>query len=275
MTANPSITTALLRGREHTLLGGVSTIAEGPAAIALSRGGARKTYAYKDPNEDDAAFATSPWGALLAVADGHSGHGASEVALERLLEAHAPRWLDASAIALAGRWVDEAADVLLDLNTAVLARLTPRGEAEARTTLALALARPGDDLLAFVSMGDSHIFGADRDGARELGAAASKRVAYLGRPDEEREALRRKHRAGVESLGDLRALVLATDGLSEHGIGVGDAAAAVGQVVRRCEAAKPDLRPLEVARGLAELALEAQRTHSAGDNVATAVLWIP
>jgi hypothetical protein len=196
------------------------------------------------------------------------------VALERLLEAHAPRWLEGAAIALAERWVEEASDVLLDLNTAVLSRLTPLGDTEARTTLAFALARPRDDLFAFVSMGDSHIFGAGRGTTSEFGAAASKRVAYLGRPAEDREALSRKHRAGVETLDGIRALVLATDGLSEHGIGVSDAAAGVAQVVGRCEGAKPDLRPLEAARGLAELALEAQRAQSAGDNVATAVFWI-
>ena len=46
---------ALLRGREHGLLGAVDAIAEGNAAIALSRGGAAKRYAYREPNEDAAA----------------------------------------------------------------------------------------------------------------------------------------------------------------------------------------------------------------------------
>ena len=59
--------------------------------------------------------------AAIAVADGHSGHRASEVALERLLEAHAKGWLEAEANALKRDWQDDAADVLFDLNNAVLA----------------------------------------------------------------------------------------------------------------------------------------------------------
>jgi hypothetical protein len=39
----------LLRGREHTKLGAVATLAEGPCAIALSRGGHKKTYRHRAP----------------------------------------------------------------------------------------------------------------------------------------------------------------------------------------------------------------------------------
>ena len=47
----------MLRGRDHTRIGVTSAVAEGCAAIALSRGGAPKSYRYRDPNEDAALFA--------------------------------------------------------------------------------------------------------------------------------------------------------------------------------------------------------------------------
>jgi serine/threonine protein phosphatase PrpC len=266
--------TALLLGREHTLLGGVSAIAEGPAAIAISRGGAPKTYAHRDPNEDAAAFATSPRGTAIAVADGHAGHRASEVALERLLETHAQRWLQGEPDELRRGWQDCAADVLLDLNNAVLASVGRGGGQSTRTTLAVAVVRPGEDLLAFFSMGDSHIFEVSPDGVTELGAVGDAHIAFLGHSAEDRSRLRRKYRADVTARGDSRALVLATDGLSEPGIGVTNPAAAIAACAADCESGHPDLRPLEIARGLVERALEAQRAQRAGDNVATAVAWL-
>ena len=70
----------------------IATIAEGRCAIAISRGGARKTYRHKHLNEDVAAFITGDGGSLVAVADGHSGCEASETAVTTLAERHAPRW---------------------------------------------------------------------------------------------------------------------------------------------------------------------------------------
>lgn len=266
--------TALLRGREHTVLGGVSAVAEGPAAIAISRGGAPKTYAYRDPNEDAVAFATSPRGTAIAVADGHSGHRASEVALERLLDAHAERWLEAEANALRRDWHDDAAEVLFDLNNAVLTSAGRGGGQATRTTLAVAVARPGEDLIAFLSMGDSHIFEVYPDGVSELGAPGDARIAFLGHPTDDRSRLRDKYRAGVMTLESGRALVLATDGISEPGIGLANPVASIAACAADCEREKPDLRPLGVARGLVELALEAQRLQRAGDNIAAAVVWL-
>ena len=266
--------TALLRGREHTMIGGVSTIAEGPAAIAISRGGASKIYAHRDPNEDAAAFATSHHGTAIAVADGHAGHGASEVALERLLEDHAERWLEGEARALRERWRDDAGDALLDLNNAVLTAAGCDGGQPTRTTLAVAVARPDEDLLAFFSMGDSHIFEVRADGVTELGAVGEARIAFLGHPTEDRERLRNKYRADVMTLADSRALVLATDGISEAGIGLANPAAAIAACAADCERRHADLRPLGMARGLVERALEAQREQRSGDNIAAAVAWL-
>ena len=54
---------AALYGRDCQTLGAIDAVSEGHAAIALSRGGARKPYAHVDPNEDSALFA---YGALFA-----------------------------------------------------------------------------------------------------------------------------------------------------------------------------------------------------------------
>ena len=83
---------ALLRGRDHTRLGITAAVAEGRAAIALSRGGAPKSYRYRDPNEDAALFVEGEGGILLAVADGHGGCDAAETAVEKLLARFAPAW---------------------------------------------------------------------------------------------------------------------------------------------------------------------------------------
>ncbi|MDX1648907.1 MAG: hypothetical protein R3263_03550, partial [Myxococcota bacterium] len=64
---------AILRGRDHHHLGAVDVVSEGPAAAAISMGGAPKSYAHTDPNEDAAAFALGASGRLVAVADGHRG----------------------------------------------------------------------------------------------------------------------------------------------------------------------------------------------------------
>jgi len=57
---------AQLRGPEHVIYGGIAVIAEGGLGIALSRGGAPKPYAHREPNEDCVGFLWSEWGAVLA-----------------------------------------------------------------------------------------------------------------------------------------------------------------------------------------------------------------
>ena len=84
--------TALLLGRDHLELGAIGAISEGAVAIALSKGGALKTYPHIDPNEDAAAFAIGAAGLFVAVADGHHGAEGAELALEHLLVHCAPGW---------------------------------------------------------------------------------------------------------------------------------------------------------------------------------------
>ena len=264
--------TGVLRGREHVLLGTVATLAEGRIAIALSRGGAAKTYQHRDPNEDVCAFAWTDHAWLVAVADGHWGSGGAELAVDRLLERHAPRWTAPSAIALADRWSLEAPDVVQDLNHALVAA----GDGQhliGRTTLAIALVRPRDGWWAGLSIGDSHLFAVDGASVLEWSPVVPDDLAFVGDARLDRAGIARSVRAGIESRAP-RAIVLATDGLSETGIGVARPAAAVAESMHEAGGQSPDTRPLAAARGLAERALDAHRRNAAGDNVATACVWI-
>ena len=239
-------------------------------AIALSRGGAAKTYEHQDPNEDACAFAWTDHASLVAVADGHWGSGGAELALSRLLDRHAPRWTSAGAIALADRWFLEAPDVALDLNHTLVAAGGP--EAIGRTTLALALARPREGWWAALLVGDSHLFTADVARVSEPCRAVPGDVRFIGDPKLDRASLERGLRCAVERAAP-RAIVLATDGLSEPAIGVENPARAVAESVGAARGMRAELRPLETARGLAERALAAQRSNAAGDNVAAACIW--
>jgi serine/threonine protein phosphatase PrpC len=263
--------TAFLRGREHLLTGAVAAVSEGTAAVSLSRGGASKRYAHVDPNEDAAAFARGPLGVLLAVADGHGGCEAAEAAIEDLLARRAPRWTG-SAEALAAGWEVEALSALFDAHQAILGRTTRAGGETSRTTVCLALARFPEDFLGFAAIGDSHLFHVSTE-VVDLNPARGRAV-YLGWAPETPETLAQKCVVGSEGLSGTRALVLATDGLSEPGIGVDDPEGAVADAVARAGEAARDLRPLALARGLVEEALAAQRRRGSGDNVGCAVLWL-
>ncbi len=262
---------ALRRGRAHTEMGAIAAIAEDACAVALSRGGARKPYAHKDPNEDVAGFVRGEAGALLAVADGHSGFEASEIALTSLLTGSGRGWTRREA--LADEWSSLATDAICAAHAAILASAARGGNDASRTTLALALVRPGDDLLAWASIGDSHVFGARADAAVELAAAARTPTTWLGSPSLTQDELRERIAVGCGALAETRDVVLATDGISERGIGFEAPDAAVLEATAKAADCEPDLRGLATARGLVEQALEAQRRNRAGDNVAAAVYW--
>lgn len=262
---------ALLRGREHTHLGTVAAVAEGRAAIALSPGGAAKTYLHTDPNEDAAVFAEGEAGWLVAVADGHGGFEAAEVALEHLLQNPAHDW---TAVAQAEEaWRRQASAVLADAHRQIQEE---RSAAKvSSTTLALAVAAPGAGRLFWAFVGDSHIFRVRGDQVVDLTASdTTARRFFLGDPRASEERVRELCAAGVEPLAGVRALVLATDGLSEEGIGVQDPPAAVLEAVEQASRHPLELRALEVARGLVECALEAHRRNPSGDNAAVAALWL-
>jgi serine/threonine protein phosphatase PrpC len=259
----------VLRGRDHTGAGRIATIAEGRAAVALSRGGAPKAYAHKDPNEDGAAFARGGAGYLLVVADAHGGYEAAEIAVDLLIERFAPEWTASASPPLP--WPELARHATGQAHAAILERAARGGNLESRTTLAFALARPREDLLAWASVGDSHVFHVDAAGTAELTRPGRDPVDFLGSPSRTPDTL--EIRSESQTLGATRALVLATDGLSERGIGVDNPHEAVSAAVAHAELAKPELRALSAARRLLEQALAAQRRQRAGDNVATALYW--
>jgi hypothetical protein len=271
--SSAAVRTAALCGSGSEVIGAISTIAEGSAAIALSRGGAAKRYPHTDPNEDAAGFALGKSGTLLVVADGHSGREAAEVAVCELLHRAHSLFSDSAGI-VREHWTSTALETLAAVHTAILARVASGGRDTARTTLAMALVRPSDDLLAFASAGDSHIFRVDPGEVVDLTGNPGQRGCYLGNPAADLTSLRDEVVIGTESMPDVRAVALATDGISESGIGVDLPEFTIGECADVAEKAKPDLRPLEFARSVAEAALAAQRSHRSGDNIATAVSWL-
>ena len=261
---------ALLRGREHGWLDAVDAVAEANAAIALSRGGAPKRYPHSEPNEDAAGFALGAEGAFVAVADGHRGFEGSEVTLECLLAGPAAQWTEAPATLDADGFRRHALAALFDASRAVQRESSGRA---ARTTVCFGVVLRERQSLLYAAVGDSHLFLAGAGGVREI-APAGERVGFLGVPVESAEALAPIARIGEQPLAGVRAVVLVTDGLSEVGVGVADPAAAVGDAVRRAALSLAGSPALELARGLAERALAAQRRQRSGDNVAVATLWL-
>jgi serine/threonine protein phosphatase PrpC len=259
----------VLHGRDHTGGGKIAAIAEGRVAVALSRGGAPKRYAHKDPNEDGAAFVSGDGGDLLVVADAHAGREAAEIAVDHLVERFGPQWTTASAPPLP--WPELARSAVGELHAAILESAARGGNPESRTTLTFALVRPGEDLLAWASVGDSHVFHVAEAETSELTPQEPERMHFLGSPSRTPETL--EIQIASRALGATRALVLVTDGISEHGIGVDYPCEAVAAAAARAELAKPELRALVAARHLLEQALAAHRRQSSGDNVATALYW--
>jgi serine/threonine protein phosphatase PrpC len=266
---------AALRGRDHGELGAIETCSEDGVALALSIGGAKKRYSHTDPNEDAALFTLGAGGTLLAVADGHGGIDASEAATACVLEKLAPRWTSDTR-RLRGDWEEQALSGLTACEAAILKCATTGGRRLSRTTLALAVVRPAEGFLYFVSIGDSHLYQVRGEMALDLAVerSASGKLFFLGDGLGTRDALRERCVIGAEALAGIRAVVLATDGLSERGVGVNDPGLTVAEVSARAARAKGSSRALETARGLVQAALDAHRRNASGDNVAAAAAWL-
>jgi serine/threonine protein phosphatase PrpC len=262
------VRSAQLRGPEHLTLSGIAAVAEGPVAIALSRGGAAKRYAHKEPNEDVAGFAWTEWGSVLAIADGHAGSEAARMAVERVIAQRAPVWLERAPMALDARWGDEVAALVRDLQHRIVAEA-----AGARTTLAIALARPREGWLGLVSVGDSLLFCAGDAGARAFGDPEGQGL-FLGSAKHDPADLVASTWIDLRPLRGVRSVVLASDGFSCDGIGVTDPEATLTQALTQASREPAELRPLAFARDLVARALAAQHERQAGDNVAAAVLWL-
>lgn len=272
------MTSELLRGREHHALAAIETRASGDAAIALSLGGAPKVYAHTDPNEDVALFVSGERGVVVAVADGHGGVDAAEIAIAEVAAAAAGWTTEPAGVA---DWRSEALALLVRANAAIRAQATQGGRRLSRTTLAFALVRRGESSIRFACMGDSHVFHATPEGvldlARDRAHAAGGRgdgAAFLGFADETSDSLAGKAVIDDEPLPRTRALVLVTDGLSERGVGVDEPEEAVNEAVVAA-GTTPDAAPAEaLARGVVERALAAHRRRRSGDNVAVAAVWL-
>jgi serine/threonine protein phosphatase PrpC len=262
---------ALLRGRDHVTAGAVGEAAEGSVAAAISRGGAPKPYPHTDPNEDAVLCASGERGLVVAVADGHWGCRAAELALARLLEAHVADWTEGRERA-AERWYQEILAALRGMNEAILAG--HRGKERSRTTLALALVRPEQDLVVTASVGDSHLFQVLDERVLDFGGSRSRRGFFLGQESVAASMLERDARIALHPVAGTLALVAATDGLSEEDIGVADPAAAVRAATAGVGAELPARRAIAAARALVETALAAHRENGAGDNVSAAVAWL-
>ena len=167
-------------------------------------------------------------------------------------------------------WVSVAASITATKH----AHVAQGGAPNARTTLVFAVTREREDLLGYASMGDSHLFHIGGPEVVELAYDETRRGLYLGAPQDTEETLPEKFVVGCEELAGTRFLALASDGLSERGIGVDVPEHTVAEVAARADGVAPDHRPLELARGVAEEALAAQRRQQSGDNVATAVVWL-
>ena len=270
--------TAFLRGRDHQQVGRLELEGVGHAAIALSRGGARKTYSHTDPNEDCVAFALGEGGTLAIAADGHHGELGSEAAVQILLEEFAARWTAPQAPTTdETAWQTLGLDALMAANRAILEIAGRNQLPPAPTTFVAALVRPGEDLMLHLSVGDSHLFAVGPGYATELGGRDSswKFTPFLGYEEARPELLQQYAKVGVRRLSDLRAVVLATDGLSEPGIGVADPAHAVqGAVGRAAMEAPPDRRAVDTCRSVIEVAMRSHRDQKAGDNMGCSVLWL-
>ena len=267
-------TIAVLWGSESQIIGGVSVISEGNAAISLSQGGFKKRYSHTDPNEDAAAFALGESGVLLAVADGHNGCDAPKSAIDQLM-LRAGALLTRNGNTADEWWKKNALETIGSIQTELVSRVEQGVRGHSRTTLALALVLPGEDLLAFASVGDSHIFRVCPNEVVDLGAHSEGLHCFLGNPANDLGTLAKNSVVGVESLANTRAVILATDGISEPGIGVDVPEFTVSECAAGADRFGPELRPLELARDVAEAALAAHRQQRAGDNIATAVTCLP
>ncbi len=261
---------AILRGSESQIIGKVSVVSEASAAISLSQGGSKKRYPHTDPNEDAAAFALGEAGVLLAVADGHNGRNAAESAIDELM-------LRANAILTGDRntdaewWKKKFIETIGAIQTTLVSRIAQGVRGHSRTTLALALVLPAEDMLAFASVGDSHIFRVCPNEVVDLGTHSEGLRCFLGNPADDLGSLAKNSVVGVESLANTKAVILATDGISEPGIGVDVPEFTISECAAGADRFAPELRPLELARSVAEAALAAHQRHRAGDNIAAAV----
>ena len=273
MNTEADFQSELLRGRDHIGIGHSEIRSAGSCAIAISAGGAAKTYSHTEPNEDAALLLEGSAGSLIAVADGHHGAAGSAVALE-ILSKQTHWTAEDPGLDTPATWHREVLAVLIEQNNAILAVATKTGGPPSPTTLSIAVIRPRQNLLVHGVIGDSHLFVAEQAGVTDLGWSAlggGRKTFFLGSRAETPKSLGVKVSIGCRPLSGARAVILATDGLSENGIGVSDPPKAVAHAVRAASLDNPHAGAQIVTRGVLAAAMAAHREHEAGDNIAVAV----
>ncbi len=265
---------ALLRGREHYEIGTSELIAEGPCALAISRGGAPKTYSHTDLNEDACLFAFGEGGALVAVADGHYGASGAERVVQHLSDTCATRWTEAESPRPESLEV-EATEAMWAAHRGIVEDAMRFELPPAPTTLSFAIIRPAEGFFLHASIGDSHIFRVRDVGLDDLGWAAERnqRAHFLG--DSVYEEADKRQAIACEGLADVRALILVTDGISEKGIGFENPAREIAEILQETARAPAHRRPADTCRSIMETTLAAQQRQRAGDNLGCAVWMAP
>ena len=271
-----SVRSGILIGQKFPHLGAIDTVSEGAAAAAISRGGANKVYDHVDPNEDAALWGTGPGGTLLAVADGHSGAHGARAAVEALAR-------DTADIACAqeapcrgeAAWCEWLYAAVQATNAGIVRETEAQQLGPAPTTLCIAILRPAEGIWAWAGVGDSHVFSFDGDCARDRGwkghSPRRERAHFLGLAE---ESWHRSNTAlGWGPLDGVESIVLATDGLSEDGIGVKDPVATVAQAAASARAIPAPRRAQWLAREVAQRANASHRQNKSGDNISTAA-WV-
>ncbi len=249
---------AILRGCDHTELDQtVATTVADDLAIALSRGRHVKSYAYTDPNEDAVAVSRHGRATTLVVADGHSGHRASHVAVDAVLAMTAqaePRW-DRRGAVLAFHDVNE--------QIRAARRTLPAPHRLSRTTLVVAVVdvdEAGQRFVTHASVGDSAVFVLRDAVAYQL---TRERHHFLGDRWSAPQVAGAMHFEQTDLDPD-DVVVAVSDGFTNFA----HPDSLTSLVTRAAGPASTTLDPEVVARGVVDLAGDG----GAGDNVAVAVL---
>jgi len=265
------ITIKMIVGQEAPELNEIRVINGRQTAAAISRGGAVKRYGNSTSNEDGVLLAEGPCRSLLAVADAHGGPQASEMALNWLADYRVTTWV-AKGTSI-DKWLVEAMDLFICVNDYIY-RESQRASGS-RTTLAVALIDPVQELVYAASAGDSHVFLLDPKGASALAVGPGAGAFFLGMGPQSRADIGEACGASAVSIDTAEAIVLASDGLSTKGIGFTDP---LGVVRKTVSAIPPSDSTTKWAKALAvELVTRTCRTqvdNQSGDDISVAVVRI-
>lgn len=260
-----------LLGRGASELQRVHIIQGERAAAAISRGGAAKSYGTATSNEDAVLFAEGPHGLLLAVADAHAGPEASESALIWLAEFRAERWMTHKASPEA--WLVEAMDMFFEVNEYLVQRNAENSTAS-RTTLAVAILDDSLGVVLAATAGDSHVYVVGTSHATAVAKGAGAGSFFLGQTPASRSAIAEACAAEVVRVAGLRAIVLATDGISTEGIGFSDPSAVLRDVIVDTVEAASGNWSSAVARALVARVCHIQAANDSGDDIAVALVGL-